>query len=71
MSDNGHAEMTEFERVKLENFALRHNAMQNQLSINMQARGAFIRELETAHPGYRWEESESALVAIESFEDGA
>lgn len=61
--NNGHAELTELERVKMENFALKHNAMQQQLQANMAERTNFIRAIEDAHPGYQWNEQEG-LVAI-------
>jgi hypothetical protein len=53
------------ERLKLENFALKHNVMQQQLQANIAARAAFLREMEAAHPGYRWDE-QNGLVLIEA-----
>lgn len=58
--------LTELERLKLENFALKHNAVQQQLQTNLAARSAFIQEMEAAHPGYRWDE-QNGLVAIEGY----
>lgn len=60
--ENGKAELTELERVKMENFALKHSAMQQQQQANLAARAAYIRQIEAAHPGYRWNE-ERGLVA--------
>lgn len=54
--NNGHAELTELERLKMENFALKHNTMQLQLQAVLAERAAFIRQIEEAHPGYCWEE---------------
>lgn len=62
MSSNG--TLTELERVKLENFALKHNAMQQQVQMNITARLAFIQEIVSAHPGYEWDESRG-LVFVE------
>jgi hypothetical protein len=62
--ENGKAELTELERVKLENFALKHNALQQQLQANLQARLALITQIEAAHPGYQWNEQQG-LVAID------
>ena len=52
--DNGRGQLSELERVKLENFALKNNLMQQQLQLNLSERAVFIRQLEAAHPGYRW-----------------
>jgi hypothetical protein len=59
---NGQEQLTELERVKMENFALKHAAMQNQIQANLQARAAFVQQIEAAHPGYRWNEQQG-LVA--------
>ena len=60
--NNGHGELSELERVKLENFALKHSAIQQQLQTNLAARAAFLQAVEAAHPGYRWDE-QSGLVS--------
>lgn len=54
--DNGKAELSELERLKMENFALKHSAMQQNLQANLMQRTAFIKEIEAAHPGYVWNE---------------
>lgn len=59
MSNNG--TLTELERVKLENFVLKHNAIQQQLQINLAARAAFIQEIEAAHPGYGWDDTQGLV----------
>ena len=66
MTGSNNGTLSELERVKLENFALRHNTLQQQIHVNLTARGAFIRELEVAHPGYRWEDEQGVLVPVES-----
>ena len=57
------AGMTELERVKMENFGLKHNAIQQQLQGNLAERAAFIQQMEAAHPGFKWEE-QKGLVPI-------
>ena len=61
--ENGKPELTELERLKLENFALKHNAMQQQIQANLAERAAFIQRIEEAHPGFAWNEKEG-LVAV-------
>lgn len=56
-------ELTELERVKLENFALKHNTLQQQLQMNLAERAAYIRGIETAHPGYQWDEQQGLVTA--------
>ena len=49
-------QLTELERVKMENYALKPNSLQQQLQGNLIERAAFIRQIEAAHPGYQWDE---------------
>jgi hypothetical protein len=49
-------ELTELERVKLENYMLRIVYMQQQLQQMQNERVTFIRQLEVNHPGYEWNE---------------
>lgn len=67
-SSNGHAELTEMERLKMENFALKHSAIQQQLQMNLAERLVFIRAIETAHPGYSWDEQQGLVATMK--EDG-
>ena len=60
--NNGVAELTELERTKLENYALKHNLVQQQLQRIVDERSAYIRQIEEAHPGYAWDE-QKGLVA--------
>lgn len=55
-------ELTELERTKLENFALKHNLVQAQLQRIVDERTAYIRQVEEAHPGCKWDE-QKGLVA--------
>ena len=50
-------ELTELQRVKLENFAMKHQLLQQQMGANMNERSDHIRSLEAEHPGWKWEES--------------
>lgn len=56
-------QLTEMEQVKLENFVLRHNSLQQQLQNNLAARAAFIAEIEANRPGYRWDEQKGLVLA--------
>lgn len=57
-------EMTETERLKMENFALRHQILQQQLQQIVAERAAYIKQIEAAHPGSEWDERQG-LVAVE------
>lgn len=46
----------------MENFALKHNLMQQSLQQIVKEREVFILQIERDHPGYRWSEGEG-LVA--------
>ena len=56
-------ELTELERTKLENFALKHNLVQAQLQRIVDERAAYIRQVEEAHPGCKWDEQKGLVVA--------
>lgn len=58
----GSGELTELERTKMENFALKHGLVQQQLQRIVAERTAYIREIEEAHPGYTWDEEKASLV---------
>ena len=49
-------QISELERVKLENFALKHNSLQRQLNDNLAERTAYIKEVAAAHPTLRWDD---------------
>lgn len=53
---NGAAELTEIERLRLENYALKFNALQTQLQQVAAERRAYILKVESDHPGYMWDE---------------
>jgi hypothetical protein len=56
-------ELTELELTKLENFALKHGLMQQQLQRIVADRTVYIKQVEEAHPGYMWDEQKAGLVA--------
>ena len=63
MSGSSNGTLSELERVKMENFGLKHNALQQQLQANLGARAAFIDELVAAHPGYVWNEQHGLVLS--------
>ena len=54
-------ELTELERVKMENFALRIMFMQQQLQQMQIERANFIHHLEDKYIGYKWSEAEGLV----------
>lgn len=56
-------ELSELERTKLENFALKHNLVQQQLQRIVDERAAYIRLVEEAHPGCKWDEQKGLVAA--------
>ena len=61
MNQSNNGTLTEMERLKLENFGLKHNAIQQQLQTNLAQRMAFIQEILAAHPGYEWDETQGLV----------
>lgn len=60
-------ELTEVQKLKLENFTLRHIAFESQMRQNQLDRAQFIHTIEQAHPGWRWEDPQG-LVENEEYE---
>lgn len=58
----GSAELTELERMKLENYALKHNLVQQQLQRIVDERTAYIRQIEEDHHGFAWDEQKGCLT---------
>lgn len=58
----GSAELSELEQTKMENFALKHGLLQQQLQRIGADRTAYVKQIEEAHPGYKWDE-QKGLVA--------
>jgi hypothetical protein len=56
--------LTELEETKLENFVLKHGILQQQLQRIVADRTAFIKQIEDAHPGFRWDDTQGSLVAL-------
>jgi hypothetical protein len=57
-------ELTEVERLKMENFGLRYTLLQQQLMANSMERTAYIKQIEANHPGSKWDE-QRGLIAEE------
>jgi hypothetical protein len=69
MADKNHSpQLSEFEKLKLENFVLRQYALESQLRQNTVDRAIFLHGIEEAHPGWRWRDPEG-LVPMEDEED--
>lgn len=58
-------ELSEVERLKLENYALRHSIMQGNLQQLLVERNAYLKQLEENHPGYAWDETRGLLAKTE------
>lgn len=58
---NGAATMTEMERLQMENYALRHNLLQQQMQQVIAERTGYIKKLEAEHPGYAWDERQGLI----------
>jgi hypothetical protein len=58
---NGNGQLTDLERTKMENFALKHNLIQQQLQAIVMERANYIQSIETAHPGFKWDEREGLV----------
>lgn len=56
MANEAAEQISELERVKLENFALKHNSLQRQLNDNLAERTAYIKEVAAAHPTLQWDD---------------
>ena len=48
--------LTEVERLRMENYALRYNLLQQQMQQIQAERAALIQLIEQAHPGNEWRE---------------
>ena len=59
----GPPQLTEFERLKMENFALRNQVLQTQLQQLFADRTAYLETLKTNHPGCVWDEQRGLVVA--------
>ena len=56
-------QLTEIERLKLENLMLRYNALQQQMNQILVERSTLLRQIETDRPGYRWDEQKGLVLA--------
>jgi hypothetical protein len=60
-------ELSELERVKMENYTLRVLYMEQQVQQVRAERAAFVVQIENDHPGYEWSEGHG-LVEKEELE---
>lgn len=60
-------ELTELERIKMENNTLRLALLQQQLQQMQNERAMLIYQIEAKHPGYKWREQQG-LVSEEDIE---
>lgn len=58
-------ELTEVERLKMENYNLRIHILQQQMQQMMNERQILIRNIELEHPGFEWDEQHGRLVAVD------
>jgi hypothetical protein len=54
-------QLTELQRVKLENFTLKHINLQSALNANMAERAAFCKSIVDEHPGYMWRDPDGLM----------
>jgi hypothetical protein len=54
-------ELTELERLKLENIALKYNVLQQQSAALLQERVAIIQQVENDHPGWKWRDPQGLV----------
>jgi hypothetical protein len=54
-------ELTEVQKLKLENFTLRHIAFEAQLRQNQLDRAQFLHSVELEHPGWRWQDPQGLV----------
>lgn len=61
-------ELTEVERLKMENYNLRIHILQQQTQQMITERQTLVRSIEEAHPGFEWDESRG-LVEREELDE--
>jgi hypothetical protein len=61
-------ELSEIERLKMENIALKYRAMEQQMMVLLNERALVIQQIEQAHPGYKWKEP-VGLVSVSELEE--
>jgi hypothetical protein len=58
--------LSEIERLKLENFTLRHIAFESQLRQNQVDRAVFLKSLEETYPGWKWQDPDGLVEKEET-----
>jgi len=59
--ENETPKLTELQQVRLENFTLKHVAMQNAINENSRDRVVFIQSILAEHPGWSWRDPEGLV----------
>jgi Spy/CpxP family protein refolding chaperone len=65
MENGEEQKLTEMERLKLENFGLRYNLLQQQMQQIVTERAALLSQIEANHPGFVWDEKQGLIMAGE------
>jgi Spy/CpxP family protein refolding chaperone len=58
------AELTELERLRMENIALKYRAMEAQMAALLNDRRAVIEQIESAHAGWKWNDQLGGLAPL-------
>ena len=61
-------ELSELERVKMENYTLRVLYMEQQVQQVRAERATFISQVEADHPGYKWSEGHGLVEKEDELE---
>jgi len=61
-------ELTEVERLKMENYNLRIHILQQQTQQTINERQSLVRSIELEHPGFEWDEQHGRLVDKEDID---
>jgi hypothetical protein len=56
-------QLSELERLKMENFALKYQTLQHQMQSVVTERTALIKQIEADHPGCTWDEQRGLVHA--------
>jgi hypothetical protein len=57
-------QLTEVERLKMENSTLKHHLMQQQSQAVQAERATLIAQIEINHPGFKWDDRQGVLQPV-------